>query len=109
MQGIMTASQRNVMRYMDTDWMREDAPLLVHGAAGTGKTWLVNYLTTGLRAVYLSITGKAVGVLRSKVADPDGIFSTLHGALYWPVCADQERYDALVAEMNDKETSPARI
>jgi len=95
----MTNSQRAVIKYMDTDWVEGDAPLLVHGAAGTGKTWLIGRLVDGRKAAYLSITGKAVGVLRSKVDDPEGVFSTLHGALYWPVCADQERHDALTAEL----------
>lgn len=95
----LTRSQQAVLHYMNTDWVSEDGPLLVHGAAGTGKTWMVRHLVDGRRAAYLSFTGKAVGVLRSKVGDPAGFFSTLHGALYWPVCADQERHDELSAEL----------
>jgi exodeoxyribonuclease V len=101
MQGLMTNSQRMVMKYMENDWAEGEAPLLVHGAAGTGKTWMIGQLVGDRRAAYLSITGKAVGVLRSKVNDPEGIFSTLHGALYWPVCSDQERHDRLTAELDD--------
>jgi exodeoxyribonuclease-5 len=96
----MTRSQQAVMKYMETTWVSEDGPLLVHGAAGTGKTWLVGRLVDGRKAAYLSITGKAVGVLRSKVNDPEGVFSTMHGALYWPVCSDQERHDMLTAELD---------
>jgi exodeoxyribonuclease V len=99
----LTRSQEAVLRYMDIDWYPEDGPLLVHGAAGTGKTWLIKQLVAGRRAAYLSITGKAVGVLRSKVNDDTGFFSTLHGALYWPVCADPERRDQLIEELKKAE------
>lgn len=104
----MTRSQQAVMKYMESDWVSEDGPLLVHGAAGTGKTWLVGRLVDGRKAAYLSITGKAVGVLRSKVNDPEGVFSTMHGALYRPVCSDQERHDMLTAEL-DAATEPDDI
>jgi len=95
----LTASQARVVGYV-REKLSVGRPLLIQGAAGTGKTTLINELLCDGATAYLSYTGKAVSVLRQKVDDPQPLrFSTLHGAVMAPEIKDPVRYDELLRSL----------
>lgn len=66
------------------------------GAAGTGKTWLINHLmkTMNLNPVIMAPTNKACRVLKSK-----GIHAvTIHSALYYPPHVYQNKDGSIVLD-----------
>jgi exodeoxyribonuclease-5 len=65
------------------------APILTLGGyAGTGKTTLIAALCAqhpDLTIGIVSLTGKAISVLRSKLSAPNCIISTIHSLIYEPI------------------------
>lgn len=82
------------------DWYkRPDDLLTMGGFAGTGKTTLIskirNELSKTIRIAFISYTGKAASVLRSKLKligierFPEDYCGTIHGLIYEPLIDDE--------------------
>lgn len=81
--------------------MFEDSTIyFIYGAAGTGKTTLINHvknLLSGRQRLYLAKTNPAVDNLRRKIGNEDGrgTFSTIDSFLY---SSYNEKYDLVVVD-----------
>lgn len=76
------------------------AMYFIYGAAGTGKTTLVNHVTSlldGKEKLYLAKTNPAVDNLRRKISNKDGkcVFSTIDSFICSPY---NEKYDLVVVD-----------
>ena len=78
-------------------WIRDkDAPCFyLAGAAGTGKTTLAQYVAEGQNTAFLSFTGKAASVLRSKGCEGA---TTVHSQIYTVKERDKTELQRLEAE-----------
>lgn len=96
-----TRAQQRAISFAKNNWDGE-MPLLISGAAGTGKTSIVQHLTNELNfePAYMTPTGKAAQVLRGKIGRTPYV-STIHSALYAPSVKDPERYDEIINELKD--------
>jgi exodeoxyribonuclease-5 len=70
-------------------WLRVNGPgsiLTLGGLAGTGKTTILKELCEipNLSIAFVSLTGKATSVMRSKLP-PSAAISTIHGLIYRPI------------------------
>jgi hypothetical protein len=96
----LTSDQQSVLDFAALAWDRSK-PLLITGAAGTGKSTLAARLasTLGIKPAYLAPTGKAAQVLRRKVGDSTTFIGTIHSAIYAPLTKDAELYETLRAAL----------
>lgn len=91
-------------------WLSSASPYLTLGGyAGTGKSTILTQLCRNfpqLRVAMISLTGKAVGVLKKK-RDPHRpvLYSTIHSLIYLPILGDND--EIIGWEMRPKEGSKA--
>lgn len=83
---ILSPDQSSALDHIH-DWLKSAGPgslLTLGGLAGTGKTTLLKELCSlPLSIAFVSLTGKAVSVVRNKLP-PSATTSTIHGLIYRP-------------------------